>query len=164
MSQKRMFAIISWDYPFKDNGEFMKTVRCRTFLYLGSSSILSVSFGSIWFIYHYLLLIFILWWWVIFSLKNWKRKNYVLYTVEILLFVILAKVKILVPTFIYIVFYLFYEEKKISSAQNSNKRIASRRGGRLEIVMKIVKIGETFETCVVASRPPGLCDLWRFCF
>jgi len=38
-------------------------------------------------------------------------------------------------------------------------RIASRRGGRLEIVMKIVKIGETFETCVVASRPPGLCDL-----
>jgi hypothetical protein len=82
-----------------------------------------------------------------------------LYTVEILLFVILAKVKILVPTFIYIVFYLFYEEKKISSAQNSNQRIASRRGGRLEIVMKIVKIGETFETCVVASRPPGLCDL-----
>jgi hypothetical protein len=43
-------------------------------------------------------------------------------------------------------------------------KIASRRGGRLEIVMKIVKIGETFETCVVASRPPGLCDLWRFCF
>ena len=164
MSQKRMFAIVSWDYPFKDNGEFMKTVRCRTFLYLGSSSILSVSFGSIWFIYHYLLLIFILWWWVIFSLKNWKRKNYVLYTVEILLFVILAKVKILVPTFICIVFYLFYEEKKIRSAQNSNRRIASRRGGRLEIVMKIVKIGETFETCVVASRPPGLCDLWRLCF
>ena len=138
----------------------MKTVRCRTFLYLGSSSILSVSFGSIWFIYHYLLLIFILWWWVIFSLKNWKRKNYVLYTVEILLFVILAKVKILVPTFICIVFYLFYEEKKIRSAQNSNRRIASRRGGRLEIVMKIVKIGETFETCVVASRPRdcAICD------
>jgi hypothetical protein len=58
-------------------------------------------FWEYWFIYHYLLLIFILWWWVIFSLKNWKRKNYVLYTVEILLFVILAKVKILVPTFIF---------------------------------------------------------------
>ncbi len=75
------------------------------------------------------------------------------------MFVILSKVKILVPTFIYIVFYLFYEEKKIRSAKNSNRRIASKRGGRLEIVMEIVRIGGTFETCVVASRFLGLCDL-----